>query len=109
MGSGRMFQNLIYFKENAFFESHRIGVLYTPTRTWELEFFASMVIPHDSEIYNHTLFAPDDKEAYLEMIKKDAVQYRDINVTEQDRVVVLSTCSYEYADARTVVIARLVQ
>jgi sortase B len=107
MESGRMFQNLIYFKEKGFFGSHRTGALYTPTDSWTLEFFASVVMPHDSELYDYTLFSPADKEAYLEMVKKNATQYRDIGVTASDRLVVLSTCSYEYSDARTVVLARL--
>ena len=108
MQSGIMFQNLMNFKDQTFFDNQRIGTLYTPEKTWQLEFFATAVVSYDSDIYDYTLSSPAEKEAYFEGVKEVALQYRDIDLSASDRIVVLSTCSYEYADARSVVLARLV-
>jgi len=109
MASGMMFQNLMEFKEKAFFDSYRTGILYTPDVTWQLEFFATATVPYDSDVYDYTAVSIADKEEYLDMVADIALHYRDIDVTADDRIVVLSTCSYEYQDAKTVVIGRLVR
>jgi sortase B len=109
MQSGMMFQNLMKFKEKAFFDSHSMGTLYTPDKTWQLEIFATAVVPYDSTVYDYTPFSIADKESYLDNVKETAMYYRDIGVSADDRIVVLSTCSYEYQDAKAVVIARLVK
>ena len=109
MRSGRMFQNLVKFKEKAFFDSHTAGTLYTPNQTWRLGIFAVAVTPEHSAWYDNTLFSIAKKEAHLQMMQKTAMYYRDIGVTADDRIVLLSTCSYEYNGARLVVAARLMK
>jgi len=108
MASGRMFQNLIKFKNKSFFDSHTTATLYTPQATYKLEIFASAVIPQNSDCYNYAFMSLADKEKHINMIKEAAFFYRDIGVSPQDRIVTLSTCSYEFSNARTVVIARIV-
>jgi len=108
MKSGRMFQSLIKFKEQAFFDKHAAGTLYTPDKTWRLEIFAVAVISADSELYQYALFSVNEKAAHLEAIKEQSLYYRDIDITADDRILMLSTCSFEYKDARTIVAARLV-
>jgi len=107
MNSGRMFQNLINFKERSFFDSHTSAVLFTEDKTWSLEIFAVAVISPYSELYNYAFVSINEKERHLQTIKEKAMFYRDTGVTANDRIVILSTCSYEYEDARTAVVARL--
>lgn len=104
----RAFHDLILFKKRDFFDMHPEGMLYTPAKTWKLEIFAVALIKPDDAIYNYAFASDSEKEAQLEMIRdKKAMYYRDVGVTAKDHIVVLSTCSYEYKDARTVVIAKL--
>jgi sortase B len=107
MQSGMMFQNLMKFKEKDFFDSHQTGTLYTQKGTRRLEFFAIAVVPYDSKVYDCTPFSIAEKEAYFKNVEKVAMHYRDIGISANDEIIVLSTCSYEYQDAKTVVIARL--
>jgi len=107
MKSGRMFQNLVLFKDKAFFDSHASCTLYTPGKTYRLEIFAVAVVGQSSSCYEFAFASPGERQAHLREIKNSAMHHRDIAVTADDRLVLLSTCSYEYTGARTVVAARL--
>jgi len=108
MNSGRMFQNLIKFREKAFFDSHASGTLYTPNQTYRLEIFAASVIPQNSVWYEFAFASPGEKEAHIQRIMGGATHCRDICLTAEDRIVLLSTCLRADTDARAVVAARLV-
>jgi len=107
MRSGRMFQNLVKFKDKAFFDEHTAGMLYTPDKTWRLEIFAVTVVRADSELYQYAFPSVSGRGAHLAMIREASMYYREIGVSADDRILLLSTCSYEYRDARTILAARL--
>jgi len=107
MSSGMMFQNLVKFKEKDFFESHDEVVFYTPEQTRELEIVAVAVVPSSSPLYNYIFTSPSEQEAHLQLLKEKAKYYRGADFAPDDRLVLLSTCSYEYTEARTIVACRL--
>jgi len=104
---GKMLGNLPSMKESGYFHRITTGMLYTPAKTYRLEIFAVVVAGSTSDFYRYIFPDTASLEAHLDMIREHAKQYRDIGVTTQDRLVALSTCSYEYKNARTIVIARL--
>ncbi|MDR0356813.1 MAG: class B sortase [Clostridiales Family XIII bacterium] len=105
--SGRMFGQLVKFKDKDFFDRHRTGTLYTPNRTFRLTFFSCAVTDPVSEYYRCAFASPGDRAEHMRMLKDRALNWREIPVdADTDRLLVLSTCSYEYKDARTVVIAK---
>jgi len=105
MRSGRMFQNLVKYKDKDFFDRHMTGFLYTPGRTWRLEIFAAAITEPNSAYYGYAFMSPAEKDAHLQMVKATALFYRDIGITADDVLLTLSTCSYEFKDARMVVLA----
>jgi len=107
MKSGRMFQNLVKFKEEAFFNNNKTGLLWTQKKTHHLEIFAVAIVHQDSELYRYAFASPAECDVHLQKIKNSAKFYRDIDVTEKDHLIIFSTCSYEFKDARTLVIARI--
>ena len=103
MKNGSMFGNLSAFSNPNFFNDNKSGTIYLPNDTLMLEFFAYMVIhPGDKEIYNTV---PGD--TYFDYLKQNARHYRDIGLTDNDRIVTFSTCSYEFNDARMVLLAKI--
>ena len=108
MKSGKMFGTLPRMKEKAYFDKVKTGTLYTPGQTYRLEIFAVVVTDSRSTLFNYIFTSPSDKQKHLDFIRKNAKFYRDIGVTAKDNIITLSTCSYEYQDARTLLIARLV-
>ena len=107
MSSGMMFQNLVKFKEKDFFESHGEVVFYTPEQTRRLEIVAVAVVPSSSDLYNYAFSSPSEEAAHLQLLKEKAKFQRDTAFAPGDRLLLLSTCSYEYTEARTIVACRL--
>ena len=106
--SGKMFGKLHHLREQTEFDQVTGGMLYTPEKTSRLEIFAALLTPATSEFYHRIFFSESSREKHLDAIREQAVCYRDIGVTAEDRLLLLSTCSYEYEGARTVIIARIV-
>ncbi|MCL2300302.1 MAG: class B sortase [Firmicutes bacterium] len=105
---GKMFGQLHRMREQATFDQITEGTLHTPGGTYRLEIFASVLASSTSEFYQYIFPSPESRRVHLERIREKAVCWRDIGLTPEDRVVTLSTCSYEYDGARTLVIARIV-
>lgn len=60
---------------------------------------------------NYTKTSFEDKDEYkefLERIKNKSIYKSDISVNENDKIITLSTCSYEFDDARLVVTGKLI-
>jgi len=105
--SGRMFQPLRRMRDHETFDRVTEGTLYMPGKTYRLEFFASVLASSTSELYNYIFPSRESRQAHLTSIRRQAVCYRDIGVTADDRLLLLSTCSYEYSGARTLVAAKI--
>jgi sortase B len=109
MKNGSMFGELLNFTNKIFFDSNPTGWIYLENKVIRMDIFACLVIhPSNEKIYGTFTPKMEDRQSYLNYIKQNARNYRDIGVTSEDRVVTLSTCSYDFEDARMVVIAKLV-
>ncbi|MCL2562612.1 MAG: class B sortase [Oscillospiraceae bacterium] len=110
MRSGSMFAALQKFDDQAFFEANPTGTIFLTNATYEIEFMAFAVIrPNDAMIYDPLITTAEDKIAFLGYVRDIARHYRDIGTAENDRIVTLSTCNYEFNNARMVLIGRIVQ
>ena len=101
MRNNSMFGTIKLFNDKDFFDKNRIGTIYLPYATLTLEFFAYMVVNPDTEkeIYHVSL-----NDTYFDYVKNNARHYRDVGLTTSDKIVTLSTCAYEFKDARMVLI-----
>ena len=104
MKNGSMFGTLKAFADKDFFDVNRCGTIYLPYETLALEFFAYLVVQSD----DRTIYSPAPGGDYLDYVKQNARNYRDVGLTEGDRIVTLSTCAYEFDGARMVLLARAV-
>ena len=52
--------------------------------------------------------AEENKQAYLDLVKKLADYTTDVKVNTEDRLVMLSTCAYEFENARYIVACKMV-
>jgi len=104
MKNGSMFGTIKSFNDKAFFDANRHGTIYLPYETLALEFFAYLVIDPATET---EIYSPVPGDDYLDYIKQNARHYREIQLTDSARVVTLSTCAYEFDDARMVLLAVL--
>lgn len=103
-----MFGELGYFSEDSYFEKHQTGILYLPDRTYQFRIFACL----QTDAYNGLIFSPgnlseDGFGTFLGWVEENAIQYREIPVSGQNRILSLSTCSDTSTNARTIVLGYL--
>ncbi|HHY83576.1 MAG TPA: class B sortase [Clostridiales bacterium] len=109
MRDGSMFTGLMKYKKQKFFEENSIIRFDTLYEEIEWEIFSVYVTPSD---YRYTITEFQSDEDFLEFIekaKKKSMFKKDIELTKDDQILTLSTCTYEYDDARFVVHARRVR
>ena len=110
MSSSKMFGDLKKYKEQEFFEENTTGTLILPERIYRLNIFAVLLISASDKMIFETEKWKSDAGNLLEYIEKNAL-YLDNDVletakkTKDVQVLALSTCSYEFEDARTIVLA----
>ena len=110
MRNGSMFANLDKFKNKAFFDANPYGMVYLPDTTYHIDFFAVCVVKSNDDVYKHVNAADGQTKAdYYAYVKSIARHYRELDLGENDRLITLSTCNYEFENARAVLIGRLVE
>jgi len=110
MKNGSMFGALQSFNDQAFFDSNPTGTIFLADKTLAIEFFAFVVVhADDAQVYDTTISDAPSAETFLGYLKNSARHYRDIGASSSDHIVTLSTCNYEFSDARMVLVGRLSQ
>ncbi len=108
MKDGSMFASLSEYRTEGYFAQHPALYLNTPTQNYKIEVFAGYVTDPDSSVYTWN-FA--DEESFLQYIQAARSQsdfQAEVTLEPGDRIVTLSTCTYEYYDARYVIQGKLV-
>lgn len=106
MKNGSMFGPLVKYKDPAYYDQHPVMYYLTPDGNYKLELFAGLVVKRDDKIYNPKL----EKEAFMALLndyKTKSTFPSDVELEYGDTIVTLSTCSYEFDNARYIVIGRL--
>ena len=80
--------------------------LLTPETDYRVDLFAGFVTPAESEVYRLQL-SDEEKQQLIEQAKKQSDFTAEVEVSAENCLLVLSTCSYEYSDARYVLIGKL--
>ncbi len=106
MKNEEMFGSLINYKEQEYFDEHPDMWLFTPTESLKIKLVAGIEVPGTSEIFD-ALINPDEAEKVIQDAILNSTFKSDYIYSENDRFVTLSTCSYDYADARYIIIGKL--
>lgn len=108
MKNGTMFAALEKYKEQEYYENHPEMYLYTPGGRYRLEILAAALVQATDEIYSIP-GTEEDKEQILWHIQEKSYIKTNVTPEKGNRLVTLSTCSYDYTDARFVVVGRAVE
>ena len=108
MLNGAMFASLCEYGSAGYYEEHPTLRLITPEGSYTLEVFSGYVTPGTSDIYQLSFTDEADFLNYIQRIRLMSDFASDVVVTGEDRIVTLSTCAYDYDDARYVVHCKLV-
>ena len=108
MKNGGMFADVADFTNKEYFETHQKGKLYLTDATRKIRFFACMkVTAADAKIYHPDGYHKENLKDLLDYIQTNAVQYRDVNVADENSLIALSTCSEAETNGRVVLIGKL--
>ncbi|MDE5885613.1 MAG: class B sortase [Oscillospiraceae bacterium] len=105
MKNGSMFAGLLKFGDSAYFDSHRYGWLATADKVYRIDFFSLAKANYHDPIYDGSQPIHD----WISRIQNLSVICKEISYDACDRFISLSTCSNEFANARTVLTGKLVE
>ncbi len=108
MRSGSMFGTLPNYRYQDYYDDHPVMYLVTKKGEYAVAIFAGVVVPEDAEIYSAET---DDRELVelVDTLRKDSTFDADVTFKKGDRIVTLSTCSYEYDGARFILLGKLLK
>jgi sortase B len=106
MKSGTMFGSLVGYKDQKYYEEHPFMYLYTEQGNYRIEIMYGCLIGAGQWRERAFMYA-ENIEALLDYAAHNTTFESDVKYEEGDRIIALSTCSYEFNDARYVVIGIL--
>ncbi|WP_160723023.1 class B sortase [Isachenkonia alkalipeptolytica] len=106
---GSMFQNLMNYKDEAYFRENPTFEVTDQYGTHTFEIFSVYVTSIDFYFIETRFPEDEDFEVFLDSIIERRKFDSDVKVSAEDHLLTLSTCTYEYDDARFVVHARRVE
>lgn len=105
-----MFGELDKFSDKSFFDSHLYGNLFFGGKDHGLEFFAFYhTDAYDSDTFTPNILGEESQREFLHKLLDKAIHKRDIGVSVNDRIVLLTTCSSESTNGRDILAARITQ
>lgn len=105
--SGNMFASLMEYKDQTYYEEHPQFLLMTPGQNYVVDVFAGYVANVADEAWTVDFGTEEDFTSWVEKsIEKSCIR-SEITPAATDRILTLSTCSYEFDNARFVLLGVL--
>ena len=108
MQNGSMFKTIADYKYEGYYAKHPTIYYLTPTKNYRFEVFAGFVTGGDSDVYAINFSSDAEFQAFIDTMRSRSNFDTNVQVSSADRIVTLSTCSYEFDDARYVVLCKVV-
>ena len=102
MKNGSMFADVSDYWSQEFYDAHPFAMLVTPEGNFYVRIFSGYVTDAWDDAWT-LAFGEDSFDAWLRKLERKSYFHTDVKPTTGDRIVTLSTCTYEYDDARFVV------
>lgn len=111
MKNKTMFNNLTLFKKKDFFnQNNKIKIKHDKEdKEYTYEVFSAYHSDNSFD-YNMVKFGQGYTfEDFIDDIKAKSIYKKDIEITGNDKIITLSTCSYEFKGAKTTIHAKLIE
>lgn len=105
MKDGKMFADLLKYREKAYCQEYNIIHFITPNGVHEYEVIAVCKVKSDDDWYGYT--GQTDKESFnnlISHIKDESLYQTDESAEYGDHYLTLSTCEYSQTNGRLIVI-----
>lgn len=102
-----MFAVLPSYNDPEFYAQHPVMWLLTPEQDYKVELVAGCLTSSDSAVYS---FGQSQETVYQQVLScMDRSTFQSgLQISQEDRFVTLSTCSYEFEEARYILLGRLI-
>ena len=108
MERNAMFGEIGNFVEKEYFDARKYGMLYFDGKEHGLEFFTFIhADAYDRIVFKVGITVEEEQQSYLEYLYELAVHTRGIEITTDDRIVLLNTCSNYSTNGRDILIGRI--
>lgn len=108
MKNGGMFAGLSDFADQEFFDAHPVMWLLTPEQTYKVELLGGYLTSDSSDSYTIFTGAGEEFDEYLRKVAADSDVQTEAEMPEDGHYIMLSTCEYNFENARYVLHGRLV-
>ena len=110
MDKNAMFGEIGLFADQSYFNAHEYGKLYYNGLEQGLQFFAFIhTDAYNSSVFHTNITGKANQQAYLSLLARLAVHTRaGVDVTANDRIVLLSTCSASSTNGRDILIGKII-
>lgn len=102
MKNGTMFSGLTKYKKQQYYNEHPEALLITPEKTYRIEFFAGYVAQVSDPAWQISFESDEDFMAWINNTKEQSWFESPLSPAVMDKILTLSTCSYEFDNARFV-------
>lgn len=104
MKNSTMFGTLVKYKDQTYYDTHPILYFLTPDANYIIELSAGAVVNRNSDIYQTM-----PTENTIAQIVSKSTFTSSAKITHDDKIITLSTCSYEFNNARYVIIGKIIK
>ena len=108
MDGGAMFGDIRKFADKSFFDTHTTGTLYTENGVYKLKVFALV----HTDAYNKYVYGINKNDFLfyfylINFLRENAINYKELNINLEERVVGLSTCSSATTNGREILYVKI--
>lgn len=110
MKGGRMLAGICKYKNEDFYKNHEYGIIYTPDGyAYKASVVACTIVDgaSDENIFKSKFDSDEAYQEYLDNILASSVIQTDTEVSPDDKLLALVTCTYERENARCIVYFKL--
>ena len=110
MKNGSMFKTIQYYEKASYYDEHPVMYYFTSEHSYRIDVFAGYITEYDSEAYTIFFDSPWTYQGYLDRIRinSDVDMSGRVQVTTDDNIITLVTCSYN-SSVRYVVHGKVTQ
>ena len=107
MKNGSMFHNLRFYEDYDYFQEHRYIQVVTAQEDMDWEIFAFYATDTSFPYIRTDFYSPDDFYSLAMQMKERSFYDTGVDITKEDIILTLSTCTNRAEDSRYVINARL--
>ena len=108
MDNGSMFAELLKYRTQDYYDNHKEMLIHTPDKKYTLSIFSGYVASVEDYCYT-AIDEYVDMGSLIDYAKSCSYFESNVEVSSDDKIVLLSTCAYDFKNARFVVFGKLTE